>query len=238
MIKARGQQTMGERNPMKTIRKSILVAAACLAWPAAGQDSSDLSHRWRARFDIGGSIPHDPTLSELGGPVTSGDKMQLSAGIQFDVAAGYRFTPWLALEAELGFIANEVDAVGNWSYPDSSLNQMLIMGNLVFEYPRGRFVPFAGVGGGGVWSTLSFGNYYGYYYSDSDGYGSDFVPAFQAFGGVRYEFSSNWSVGVIYRFLATASQQWNIDWWNGSSFQVGVDAVYIQSVCVVMTASF
>jgi opacity protein-like surface antigen len=222
---------------MKTITSLALVSAGCLALTAMGQENA-ASQRWRFRFDIGGTIPDNPTLSEIGGPVTGGDTMELDAGIAFDFAAGYRITPWLLLEGELGFTYNEIDSVGNWSYPDSGLSQMLMMVNAEFSYPFGRLVPFAGIGGGGVYSSVSFGNYYYYYYSDSDGSGDDFVPAAQAFAGIRFEFSPNWSAGVTYRFLATPGQNWDVEWWNGADFNLGVDRVYMHSICFTVTGTF
>lgn len=222
---------------MKMITRLVLVSAASLNWAAMGEESSILE-RWRARFDIGGSIPQNPTLSEIGGPVMGGDEMELSAGMQFDFALGYRVTPWLTLEGELGFAYNEVDSVGNWSYPDSALSQMAMMFNVEFSYPRGPLVPFAGIGAGGVFSELSFGNYYEFYYSDSDGSGTDFVPAAQAFAGLRYEFNKQFSLGVTYRFLATGSQKWDVEWWNGADFKLGVDRVCIHSICLVISGRF
>jgi len=222
---------------MKTKMMLMLVSAVCLTWAAMGEESSILQ-RWCTRFDIGGSMPQNPTLSEIGGPVTGGDEMELSAGMQFDFAVGYRVTPWLTLEGELGFTFNEVDSVGDWSYPDSALSQMAMMFNVEFSYPRGPLVPFAGIGAGGVFSELSFGNYYDYYYSDSDGSGTDFVPAAQAFAGVRYEFNKQFSLGATYRFLATASQEWDVEWWNGADFKLGVDRVCIHSICLVISGRF
>lgn len=223
---------------MKMKMMLMLVSAGCLIWPAVGQEGFDLSQRWRLRFDIGSTIPENPTLSEMGGPVTSGDKMELSAGMALDFAAGYRVTPWLLLEAELGFTYNEIDSVGNWSYPDSGFSQMLMMVNAEFSCPIGRLVPFAGIGGGGIYSSVSFGNDYYYGWSDSDGWGDDFVPAAQAFAGLRFEFSNNWSAGVTYRFLATPSQDWDVDWWNGADFHFGVDRVFIHSICFTITGTF
>ncbi|MCC6820056.1 MAG: porin family protein [Verrucomicrobia subdivision 3 bacterium] len=222
---------------MNKINMLVLVSAGCLTLSAVGQESS-LAERWRLRFDIGGTIPENPTLSDIGGSVTGGDKMELSAGMAFDFAAGYRVTPWLLLEGELGFTYNEIKSVGNWSYPNSALSQMLMMVNAEFSYPIGRLVPFAGIGGGGVYSSVSFGNYYYYYFSDSDGWGDDFVPAAQAFAGFRYEFNRNWTAGVSYRFLATPSQNWNVEWWNGAGFNLGVDRVCIHSICFTVTGSF
>lgn len=222
---------------MKTITQLILISAFCLARSAFGQEDFSVS-RWRFRFDIGGTIPENPTLSEIGGPVTGGDKMELSAGMAFDFAAGYRVTPWLLLEGELGFTYNEINSVGNWSYPDSALSQMSMMVNAEFSYPFGRLVPFVGIGGGGVYSSVSFGNYYYYYWSESDGSGDDFVPAAQAFAGLRIEFNPNWSAGVTYRFLATPGQNWNVEMWNIGDFNFGVDRVGIHSICLSITGTF
>jgi hypothetical protein len=52
-----------------------------------------------------------------------------------------------------------VESVGNWSYPDSTLSQLALMANLVIEYPDGPWVPYAGIGAGGVLSSLTFGDY-------------------------------------------------------------------------------
>jgi opacity protein-like surface antigen len=222
---------------MRTITRLVLVFAACLTWAARGEEGSVLQ-RWQTRFDIGGSIPQNPTLSKFSGPITAGDEMELSAGIQFDFAVGYRVLPWLTLEGELGFSNNEVDSVGDWSYPDSALSQMTMMFNVEFAYPRGPLVPFVGIGAGGVLSDLSFGNDYYYYWSESDGSGSDFVPAAQVFAGLRYEFNDHCSLGVTYRFLVTARQEWDVDWWTGADFKVGVDSVRMHSVCLAFTARF
>ena len=80
--------------------------------------------------------------------------------------------------------------------------------------------------------------YYDYYYNSYDGAGTDFVPAIQAFAGVRYQFHPQWSLGVVYRFLATAEQKWDVEWWDGRSFNLAVDSICIQSVCLVVTGSF
>jgi opacity protein-like surface antigen len=243
-MEARGAVQVGEHAKsmkgisMKIIKLMVLVSVGCLVWSAVAEDGTSLDKRWRVNFDIGGTFSESATLSEFGGRVTGGGDLKLSPGMQVDLAAGYRFTPWLSLEGEFGFTYNSVDSVGNWSYPSSSLSQMLMMINVVVEYPRGPFVPFAGFGAGGVFSSLTFGNYYDFYGSYYDGEGTDFVPALQAFGGVRYDFNKQWSLGVIYRFLATDNQQWNVDWCDGSSFPIGVNRVCIQSICLQLTASF
>jgi opacity protein-like surface antigen len=218
----------------------VVAATGWLALSAVGQESS-MTKRWRARFDIGAVLPENPTLSEIGGPVTGGGDMDLSTGLAFDLAAGYRITPWLLLEGDLGFTYNEIDSVGNWSPPASaSLSQVALMINAEFSYPLGRFVPFAGIGGGGVYSTVSFAkdSSLWFYSSDSAGSGDDFVAAAQVFAGVRYEFNPEWSAGVSYRILATGSQTWEVDWYTGNDFDLGVYEVLIHFICFTVTGRF
>lgn len=223
---------------MKKVLGLLVIPAVSLVWSASGQEWSVGTEKWHIRADMGGMIPENPSLSMLQGPVTAGDEMELSAGIQFDMAVGYRIQPWIALEFELGFTANEVESVGNWSYPDSALNQLLMMVNVAVEYPRGSLVPFGGIGAGGVLSSLSFGNDYWCYWGETDGSGTDFVPAVQAFAGLRYDFNDRCGVGLLYRFLATAEQDWDVDWRNGQEFRIGVDSLRMHSICLAFSARF
>jgi len=223
---------------MNKIKVTVLLLLGALAIPTVAQESWLASSRWNFRFDMGGTMPSDPDLTSFSGPITQGGEIELSPGVQFDMAMGYRLTPWLILEGELGFAFNEVDSVGNWSYPDSALSHFLFMANLVVEKPIGRLVPFAGVGIGGDYSSLTFGSSSYYYYWEPDGIGRDCAFAYQAFGGLRYLFNDNCSVGVVYRYFATEEQEWKVDWWNGADFKVGADSINVQSVCLVFSLSF
>ena len=205
----------------------------------AGEAAEDFP-RWTGRFDMGGTIPEDATLTEFGGPV-SGEKLKLDPGFQFDFSFGYRPTPWLEVGPELGFTFNSVDAVGHWSYPNTTLGQILMMANVRLEYPpRARLAPFIGAGVGGVASFLSFGGGYDsyYYYYEPDGTGSDFSLGFQAFGGLRYRVAENWDLGLEYRYLLTDKQHWDVEWWNGGSFGVTVDSIRMHSICLVFSGQF
>lgn len=223
---------------MKTMTWCALVLVAGTVCPALMADDGSASARWHGRIDMGGNFANGAGLTLYDGPVTGGDEMELSAGAQLDMALGYRLLPWLLVEGELGFSFNKVDSVGNWSYPDSSLTQMSFMANVVVERPLGRWVPFAGFGAGGVFSSLNFGSDYYYYYGSSDGYGTDVVPALQALAGLRYQISENLSLGVDYRFLVTDDQKWNVEWWTGDRFTVGVNSVAIHSIAFVFSVSF
>jgi len=211
-----------------------------LVMPAFAHDPAPLPPgTWSFRFDAGGAMPADADLTLFNGPITQGGEMKLSAGGQFDMSLGCRLTPWLILEGELGFAFNEVDSIGDWSYPDSGLSHTAFMVNVVVERPIGRIIPFAGAGVGGDLSYLVFGGGYDYYWDwDPDGEAGDFVFAYQAFAGLRYNLGGNCSLGVMYRYFATAAQKWDVDWWSGPGFDVGVDRIGIHSVSLVFSASF
>ena len=224
---------------MRTIRLTVCCFTALLAIPALAQDAPLEAGRWTFRFDMGGNIPSDPKVTEFSGPITQGGEMDLSAGGQFGMAGGYRLTPWLKLEGELGAAYNNVDRIGDWSYPDSGLSHLLLMANVVVEQPVGRFLPFVGAGVGGDFSYLSFGNSYGYCWDwDPDGEGRDTVFAYQAFAGLTYRFSDNCSLGVMYRFFGTQDQEWDVDWWSGPGFDVGVESIRVHAISLVFSMHF
>jgi opacity protein-like surface antigen len=194
---------------------------------------------------MGGSIPVDPKLTRFGDAV-SGEYLKLSPGAQLDMGIDYRLTPWLSFGGEWGFLYNNVESVGQFSYPDTSLFQMPLMANVTLEYPnKTRLVPYIGAGVGGVLSVLTFGDhgggysYYGdYYYSEPDGTGSDFVFALQAYAGLNYRLTAHSRLGVMYRFLYTDRHDWDVEWWNGYDFHVSVDPIQVHSFCLVLSCTF
>ena len=227
---------------MRRWGRLVALLASLVAWlqfaPAEelGLDES----RWAYHLDMGGSIPQDTKLTRFGGPV-SGEYLKLSPGVQLDMGLDYRITPWLSVGGELDFLYNNVDSFGQFSYHDTSLFQMPLMANVTLEYPtRGRFVPFIGAGVGGVASLLTFGehNDYYYYYSEPDGSGSTFVFALQAYGGLHYRLTAHARLGVMYRFLYTDRQDWDVEWWNGYDFHVSVDPIQVHSICLVFSCTF
>ena len=224
---------------MKNFTLMIGMVLVCATLPGPTAQAAEPFERFTFRLDLGGTIPLDADLSEFEGPVGDG-KMKFDPGFQFDLAAGYRLTRWLEIGPEIGFAFNEVDSVGDWSYPDSSLSQLLMMANVRLEYPsESRLAPFIGAGIGGAASFLTFGaNDWGYYYEEPDGEAQDISLAFQAFGGLRYSFSEKCSLGVVYRYLFTDRQHWDVDWWTGPDFDIEVDSIRMHSICLVFSLAF
>ncbi len=214
---------------------ALLSLLVCVQTSLAAEELGLDETRWAFRVDMGGTIPKDAKLTRFVDPV-SNQELKLSPGFQMDMALDYKITPWLSVGGELGFLFNGVDAFGNFSYPDTSLFQMPIMANLTLRYPaRGRFVPYIGAGVGGVASFLSFGEDY---YWGPDGIGSDFTLGAQAFAGLNYRLNEKSELGVMYRFLYTGSQDWNVEWWDGGSFHVSVDSIQVHTICLVFSFNF
>jgi len=191
--------------------------------------------RWELRLDMGGTIPRDANLTQFGEPV-SGQKLKLSPGFQMDFAFNYKLTPWLAIGPEMGFFYNSVSSFGDISYHDSLLFQMPLMANLILQYPnQTRFRPYIGAGVGGVLTELTFGEDYLW---GPDGIGSDFTFGFQTFAGLNYQLSQSTYLGVMYRFLYTDSQNWNVEWWTDYHFHVAIDPIQVHSFCLVLSCRF
>jgi opacity protein-like surface antigen len=222
---------------MKKHAFGLLLCIACLN--SATLAAIAQSHgAWVTRLELGGNIPDNPSINLFDGPVTGGTELDLDAGVQFNLAAGYQFNPYFRLEGELGFGYNEVNQVGNWTYPDSSLSQFSMMANVVFELPMDRMVPYAGVGIGGVLSTVSFGSYYYYYYSSSAGYGNDYVLAGQVFAGIRFRLSDSSSLGLAYHCVVTDELKWKVQWWTGDDFYIGVDSMLTHQITLSYSIGF
>jgi opacity protein-like surface antigen len=215
--------------------KTVTVLCLALVTPSNTQAAEPFP-RWIGWFDMGAVIPEDIQLTEAPDPII-GDTMTLDPGFQMDFGFGYRPTRWLLLGPELGFTINNVDTIGDWSYKGTYLSQILLTANVRLEYPTtGPVLPFlgAGIGGSGGFLTFHGDNYD--YNDEPDGTASDFSLAFQAFAGLQLRLSDSIDLGLIYRYTAVSSQEWDVDWWNGDEFTIGVDSVRMHSICVMLSA--
>ncbi len=227
---------------MKRFLPSLCIVSACLFTFGA---RAQLTEPWDFRFDIGGSIPQSANLKHSSG------ELELNAGFTMNFALSYRLQPWLSVGPELGLNFNTVDSFAGYK-PSSGadLFQMPMMLNLMVEYPPdSRLRPFAGIGIGGVVSVLSseYGYYSGYwYYWEDYSTDTDVTWAAQAFAGIRYDLSDRMSVGLLYRFLATASQEWTFteqywsDPWTYRSvrYDVEVDSIQNHSISLLFSWQF
>jgi len=229
------QTNLKGANAMKTPPNLLLPVAVWVTSLALAEERSWSDQHLIAAFSLGVSYPEDSKLSNFSAPVTSGDQMELSPGVTFDFAVGYQFKPWLAIGGDLGWTYNKVGAIGNAFWSGSYLEQACLMADVIFQPDWERLVPFAGVGIGGVYSTLDLGEGF---LGGAHGEATDLVLAWQAFAGLRYRLSTHWSLGVTYRYLATDNQDWDVSWNYGSHTEIGVDSVQTHSVCLELTGHF
>jgi opacity protein-like surface antigen len=177
-----------------------LAAAILLTLPASPAHAADYGPYVKA--DGGANFVTGTHLDIDGSP----GNLSLDTGFRVDGAFGYQFQPWLAVEFEGGFIQNSVRSVtlNNLTgspQGDSNLHQIPLLLNVVLRYQNStEFVPYLGLGAGGVLSTLKLSGT-----SDNDA-----VVAFQAKAGIIYKIMEEAWLDVGYRFLGTAAQSYDI----------------------------
>ena len=177
-----------------------LAAPLFLALAAPSASASDFGPYVKA--DGGANFITGTHLDIDGAP----GNLSLDTGFRVDGAFGYQFQPWFAVEFEGGFIQNSVRSItlNNLTgspQGDSNLQQIPLLANVVFRYQNStEFVPYLGLGAGGVLSTLKVSGI-----SDNDA-----VVAFQAKAGIIYKIMEEAWLDVGYRFLGTAAQSYEI----------------------------
>jgi len=132
--------------------------------------------------------------------LNSGGSRELDPGFRLSVAGGYRFTPIISAEIETGFLANDVKDAG-----DTALSQVPLLANVVFRWENSSpFVPFIGVGAGGVASFFTVDDVIS---EDDD---SDVVFAWQVQLGVHYRINDNMSAGITYKYLGVDGPEFDL----------------------------
>jgi opacity protein-like surface antigen len=220
---------------MSKVGLMLVGAAFCFAAQAQNLDG-----KWYFRGDLGTSLAMETDVDEFLGPV-SGVEVDFDPGLRLGVAGGYRITPWLAVELESGVLFNSVNEVGGRSI-DASLTQVPFMGNVVVQCNNfNRWVPFVGIGAGGVSSILDIDEQVevGEGTLFVDGNEADIVFAYHAFGGVRYEFNDRMGVGLVYRFMGTQGPSWDVESrFLGDDLKIALDDVFTHSISVLFQLHF
>ena len=216
---------------MKRQTYASLLAAICLCG-ALGTASLNAAEdpKWYAQADLGVSLVNDTDVERFITPTTG--EAEFDVGFASGLTAGYHITPWLAAEFQTGYMLNGVNDV------DAVLSQCPFMFNLTYELRKcGKFVPFVGVGAGGMLSILSIDDTVdmGEGTVRIDGSDADLVFAYQAFGGIRYHFNDRMGVGFLYRFRGTGGPSWEVeDWYTGETFgDIAFDDVFSHTFTVL-----
>lgn len=166
-------------------------------------------------MDVGYARSSDVTIEEYGSNNPMLD-LKLDPAPRFSLGAGYRPCRWLGFGLETSVLDTD------WELSDNSetgsLLQVPIMFNVEFRLPnKTLFKPYAGVSAGGGYERIEFDRI-----TDGDNADADWAFVWQAYGGMRFQVSEKFSLGVVYKYLQTGNTTWNaIDLGTSSDFRLG-----------------
>lgn len=148
-------------------------------------------------FDAGVNFAQDLDISATIPGFGSGSaEFEFDPGFRVGLAGGYNFNEWVGAELETGFIYNQFE-----DFDESWIGHVPILANVILRYENpSPVIPYIGVGAGGAISILE----------DIDTE-TDFVFAWQGLAGVRFAVSETFSVGIGYKFFATAESEFDMD---------------------------
>ena len=208
---------------------SLAVLAGACGWLSAvgsfeataqqlSSPSDNDKHPIYARVDLGGNWTPDIDLKEFFGPVDAGSKVRLHPGFRAGLTGGYEVLPWLAPEIQVGYMLNKVKSItGATRLDEVYFGNVPILANVRLQYRNSSgLIPYIGAGVGTSISIieaehLDIGG------TSVKGSAGTAVFAYQAFGGLRYEFNKHMGVCVEYRYFAADSPNWDADTWSGTT---------------------
>jgi len=198
------------------------------------------------RLGLGPSFFQDGKLTEFSapgfpsnGPIPS--TVSYDTGLAVEVALGWAFNKYAALDFETGFIGAEINNVPGYISDNSRLYNVPFLVNFTLSYPIPRtiLVPYAGVGIGGadvVFDTDNFSDGTKYV----NGSENDVVFAGQAFAGLRFQLSRHASFDLGYKFFATDRPTFSYppEFGVGPNLDVGLRGARTHSVLFVFKFDF
>jgi len=200
--------------------------------------------RWYWRLDAGASIAEDGKITDFGG-VNLGQKVSYDVGFAGDAGFGYFFNKYVGTELELGFVGSYLNSVEGASIHDTSFATIPILANIILQYeiPRTIIVPYIGGGVGGAATYFDAHEYHQPVPGGTvnvHGSESDFVFAWQAQAGVRFNVNSYTSVGLAYRYLYLDGSKFSYeaDNHNGPDLNIGFSAFKSHLVTLSVLVKF
>ena len=192
---------------MKNYILAGVLGAGCVLSQAWGQERIEPRPYIRGNFGL--AITEDADVHAFPG---AGDvRFDFDPGIHFNFAGGAMFGDYFALEAETGFIINEIDSISGFNDVDAWLSQVPLLINMRFEFKNQTgLTPFVGAGAGGAIIGISI-DHARSSTTSLDGDDADWVFAWQAFGGVKYELNDQLSVGVMYKYFWADDAKWQVE---------------------------
>ena len=163
------------------------------------------------KVDLGGTVVADTELKEFLGPVASNSTVEFDPGFRFGIAMGYQVTDWFSGEVETGYMYNSIASITDSSGLDASYSNVPFLVNGRLQWPnRSRLTPYCGAGVGFTASLLD-ANYITVGDVTLVGSETEFVFAWQAFAGLRYQFNDNMGLSVEFHYFWADSTEWTVD---------------------------
>lgn len=153
------------------------------------------------RLDGGANFAENLSLAVDG----EDGEMQLEPGFRVDLAAGYDINKWAAIELEVGYFQNSAESVRlldqSAHLDDTWLHGVPVLANFRLQYRnRTDFVPYIGVGAGGLVSMLSING-------DSD---TKILFAYQISAGFIYLLDERGWLDFGYKFFGAGDSDYAI----------------------------
>jgi opacity protein-like surface antigen len=174
--------------------------------------------RFYVQADAGGQVTMDTSLKEFfGEPLTPGSKVTFDPGPRFGVLGGFRACDWFAVEAEFGYMMNQIDSITDATRIDHAYlaNAPFLINARFTCPPHWWFAPYFGGGLGGSVTTIHADDI-DIGATHMDGWASAGVFAYQAFGGFRFKINDRMAVSVAYHYFATTDSTFHADFTSGT----------------------
>lgn len=184
------------------MKRSLSITALGTALAASMSNARALE--WNGFYlngDIGAVTQQE--LSVKSEVTSAPGKMTFTPGVRANLEFGGRISEHFDIGIASGILWNSIDKLEDDSLSSSTLMQVPVFANFTYRLPLKRWVPYAGMGVGGVMSLLDLKTPIGKLN------GSEFTFGYQAFAGVRYSLNKRAELGIAYQFLTTSDHDWS-----------------------------
>ena len=223
---------------MITRRIASLFLASLAGWAgiqsiAAGSDYGEGLYGW---YEAGGSMVQDAKIRDFFDEGVSGNTVKFDPGFHFGIAIGREINPFVRLEVESGYNYNALKSIEGATASSANFYRVPIMGNVVLQYPnRTGFVPFIGAGVGAQWAVCDAQNIEVGATTLSEK-SDTWVFGYQGYGGVRYQFRDNMSLGVSYHYSVADAPSWKFSSVPDGNFKL--NGIRTHSVSLLLDWTF
>jgi opacity protein-like surface antigen len=191
------------------------------------------------RAEAGPTIYQNGELKTFGGPASG--SVHYRVGAMTDADFGYAFNKYLEAGIELGLNGTTIDNIPGYSLRNAQYYNVPFLANVTFSYPIPHTIltPYIGGGAGGsdaIFDPDQMSNGSGPGSTAVYGSENDVVFAWEAYAGLRFQFTPNMSLGIGYKYFATGDP--NFSYPPSPNFDVGFRGVETHSIMASFTLSF